>query len=363
MITSNKRYPVSSVYAPLSNSIGKRTTNEGFFTEDGIKVIRLRSRFEVFGRTWLRGLEKTIVELRPDIVQVNGMTRFSSFRIPVLKWLKRLKFRLIYDEHMHYSVFRKGLLGKVFYFLFRLIVRPLLLRQADAFVAITEETKVFANKECGIPLSRVQVVPLGVDHHLFRFDESSRRELRKQYDILEDDVVFIYAGKLVPGKGPHLLVEAGLKLYARYKNPKVFLLGDGPEEYIKLMKDKIGENGFDNRVIWHGGVDNKELYRFYCAADVGVWPLQESMTMLEAASCQLPIIVRNCSSLTERISNANGFGYMEGKTEDLARYMQTLLLDKELRKRMGRNGRELIEKTLTWEIIAKRYADFYSNLF
>ena len=85
IVTSNKRYPSAPIYQNLSKSI-KRTTNEGFFVEQGVKVVRLKCRFEIFTRIWLKGLEKTIVELKPDIVQVNGMTRFSSLRIPFLKW-------------------------------------------------------------------------------------------------------------------------------------------------------------------------------------------------------------------------------------------------------------------------------------
>lgn len=330
VVTSNKRYPSAAIYESLSDSIGERITREGFFIEDGIKVVRLKSRCEVCNRTWLRNLEKTITKIGPDVAQVIDLTRFSAIRIPILKWRKRLRFKLIYDDHMVYSVARKDLVGKIFYFLFRVIFRPLCLRQGDAFVGVTEETRGFMHRECGIPLSMIEVVPLGVNHHLFTHDETSRKHIRNQYNISEDDVVFIYAGKVVRDKGPHLLIDAGLKLFGKHEKCKVFVLGDGDEQYINEMKHKVTKRGFGGHIIWHKAVRNKELYKFYSAADVGVWPLQESMTMLEAASCNLPIIVRNSLSLRDRISNDNGCGYREGSIEDLAKCMYQLLIDRQL---------------------------------
>ena len=362
LITSNKRYPPGISHKSLSLSIGERTVKEGFFVEGKVKVIRLKSIFEIFSRTWLKNLEKTLIELKPDVVVVNSVTRFSSFRVPFLKWRKKLDFTLVYDEHMVYSVVRQNLLGKIFYFLFRLIVRPLLLSQGNVFIAVTEETKVFMNRECGIPLSSIELVPLGVNQHLFKYDELSRKQLRSQYGISQEDVVFIYAGKIIAGKGPHLLIDAGLKLLGKHKDLKLFFLGNGNEEYINKMKNKVEKNGFGTQIIWDGAVNNKELYKYYSAADVGVWPLQESMTMLEAASCNLPIIVRDTLSLADRISNGNGFGYKEGDMEDLAKYMEICLTNKELRKKMGAKGRELIEKRLNWEAVAKEYVKLYSKV-
>jgi glycosyltransferase involved in cell wall biosynthesis len=359
VVTSNKRYPADPVYQPLSHSIGKRTAQEGFLLEEGIKVIRLRARLEIFLRTWLKNLEKTVIELKPDVVQVNGLTRFSSFRIAFLKWRKRLSFKLVYDEHMVYSVVRKNLLGKAFYLLFRTAVRPLLLAQGGAFIAVTEETSAFMKKECGIPLSKTEVIPLGVNHHVFKVDEASRKSIRKFYDIPEDDVVFIYVGKVIPRKGPHLLIDAGLRLFENHKHFKLFFLGDGESDYIHEMQERINKTGFTRHVIWHKGVENRELFKFYSAADVGVWPLQETITTLEASSCGLPIIIKNSLSLRDRISHGNGLEYRAGDTGDLARCMKKLLLNKALRKGMGKRGRELIEQRMSWGLTAKRYVEVY----
>ena len=53
-------------------------------------------------------------------------------------------------------------------------------------------------------------------------------------------------------------------------------------------------------------VPNKELFKYYNAADIGVWPLQCSVTMLEATACGLPAIISDRCGATERVAAGNG---------------------------------------------------------
>ncbi len=51
-----------------------------------------------------------------------------------------------------------------------------------------------------------------------------------------------------------------------------------------------------------------ELYKFYSMSDVGVWPKQCSMTVLEAMSCEIPVIISNKTGAPERVYDGfNGF--------------------------------------------------------
>ena len=44
-----------------------------------------------------------------------------------------------------------------------------------------------------------------------------------------------------------------------------------------------------------------ELPRFFRSADIGIWPTQEFMSMLDAAACGLPIVVNDTLKAVERI--------------------------------------------------------------
>ncbi|MFC2017364.1 glycosyltransferase family 4 protein [Chloroflexota bacterium] len=357
VVTSERYNPI--VYSGNATKLilGKRILGAGFFIEEGIKVWRLKTLFELPHAIWMRGLDSKIQELKPDIVIMHGIINFSAIRIAKLK--KKLgNFKLICDDHMAFGASRSRL--RILYPLFKWTFSHLIQEAADALVGVADTSKMFMHKTYGIPLERITVIPLGADDELFRFDEAIRQEIRKQLSVNEDDIVFIYAGKIVPVKGPHLLVEAALKLMNGYGKLKVILLGNGAESYIEGIKQAINAQYLKDRFIWHDAVPNKELHKFYSAANVAVWPREASLSMMEAMACNLPIIISDSSEITERVGHDNGLTYHEGDVSDLAGQMERLL-DPELRRKMGQNGRKFVEEGLSWKIIARQFIEIVSS--
>jgi len=101
----------------------------------------------------------------------------------------------------------------------------------------------------------------------------------------------------------------------------------------------------------HPFVNLRELPRFFRAADIGVWPTQESMSMLDATACGLPIVVNNTLTARERIEG-NGLSYRLNDCEDLIRVL-TSLRAPERRQELGRCGAEKIRRQFGWDSIAK----------
>src|SRR5205085_1871212 len=73
-----------------------------------------------------------------------------------------------------------------------------------------------------------------------------------------------------------------------------------------------------------------ELRNYYRAADVGVWPTQESLSMQDAAACGLPIVANDTMAATERL-DGNGAVYKLNDLEDLVGVLLELR-DPETRK-------------------------------
>lgn len=351
MVTSDRYSPL--VYTANRDLLKKRIKGFGFFEEEGIKVWRLKTLFELPHAIWIRGLEKKIQELKPDIVIVHGIVNFYALRIARLK--KKLgNFKLIYDDHMTFAASRSKM--RILYSLFKRTLSQLIQESADALVGVSHASKMFMHKKYGIPLGRITVVPLGADDELFKFDALARKDIRSKLSLNENDAVFIYAGKIVPVKGPHLLVEAALKLMKRHNNLKVILVGNGPQSYIDKMKLTIQSEGLEDKFIWHEVVPNKELHKFYSAADVAVWPREASLSMMEAMACGLPIIISDRAEVTERVKHNNGLTYCGDDASSLAQQMEKLL-DPKLIEQMGQNGKKLIEERLSWRIISKQFIE------
>ena len=303
----------------------------------------------------MRGLENKVLELEPDMVIVHTIVSLSAIRVARLKSGAN-RFKLIYDDHMTFDNSTSRL--RLLYPLFRYTFSSLIQESADALVGVADACKVFMNRSYGIPLERISVVPLGADDELFRFDEASRLYLRGQLNISENDVVFIYTGKIIPEKRLSLLLDA-LKLIKGQGNLKVLLVGDGPSTYVEEMKQRARDGNVGDKFLWQQAVPNKELYKFYSAADVAVWPRGATIGQREAMACGLPIIISDRSMVTKLVAYNNGLICKEDNPSDLAEKMEKLL-DPVLRREMGQNSRKSIEEKLNWKVVAKRFIELVS---
>jgi len=350
VLTSN--LIAKGAYEANRDFIDSRKTKIGQSIERGIKTIRLPAlRLPIVDNLYLLGMEETIARLKPEVIICHGITFLTSVRLARLKH-RFPNVKLIYDDHMTYNATRGGIFYRIYY-LFRLMLIPAILRSADRIIAVTLETRDFMEHVYGIPRGDIEVVPLGVDTTLFRRDLKAREEIRARYGIRDEDVVFIYSGKIVPEKGPHLLIGAALKMIAEHSNVVIMLVGGGRNHYRDLLSERTGSSRFRHKFLSVSSVPNKELFRYYSAADVGVWPLQCSISMLEAMSCGLPVIISDKSGALERIDNGNGLMYREGDIEDLAEKMETLL-DHKTRRTMSLKALEFAKEN-DWNIVSARF--------
>jgi len=353
VVTSDRYSP--SIYEANKELLGGRIVGPGLFEEEGINIWRLRTLFEIPRAIWIRGLEDKIQELRPDIVVVHAIVTFGAIRVARLK--KKLgDFKLIYDDHMIFENSRSIL--RVLYPLFKRTFAPTILENADALVAVGDPTRTFMHQVYGFPPERITVIPLGADDELFRFSDAARQQIRRQLSIDESDVLFIYTGKVTPPKGIHILVEA-MELMKNHTGVKVLVVGSGPEAYIKKLKLGIRAKNLEDKFIWHGLANNNELYRFYSASDVAVWPAGSTIGVIEAMACGLPTITDATCNMNEMTYVTNQPRYRDHDASDLADKMEKLL-DAAPRRELGHHARKLVEEKLSWRIIAKQFVDLVS---
>jgi glycosyltransferase involved in cell wall biosynthesis len=356
LVITSDRY-AQFLYAANRDLLKHRVVGSGYRIERGIRVLRLPALFDIpnIDSPWLVGLEKAVVNFKPDIVIVHGVFSITSIRIARLG-SKLPNVRFVFDDHMTYNATRGGW-TRLAYRILRKILTPVLLKKVDLFVAaVSDETRQFMEEIYGISASRIVVIPLGVDRSIFRFDSKSRDILRNKYKIEDSDIVFLHAGKIISKKGVHILVSAGVQICNKHPNVKLMIVGGGHQAYIEKLKETIRKSGFLKKFIFVKAVPNEELYQFFSTADVGVWPLQCSISMIEAMSCGLPIIISDRSGTVERVSEGTGLLYREGDPNDLRMKMEEML-DEKRRKNMSKNA-DKYTKQLSWDIIAEMFLDY-----
>ncbi|MDA8168374.1 MAG: glycosyltransferase family 4 protein [Nitrospiraceae bacterium] len=341
-----------------SSVLGPRIKKHGCGVEHGIPTCRLPVAFEFSERAWIIGLEKKMLDFSPDAVHVHGLATFTSFRVarlaPRLK--KQANTVLIVDDHMYPEVSRSRLSA-----LYPLL-RPGLSKiagSADWLIAVSEATKAFMVENYGLDPESVGVIRLGVDTGVFRRDEARRNALRRELGIGDEDVVFIYTGKIVPEKRLDLLFDAGGRLKLEGRRPHILLVGYAMENYLgELFKRYPGVSANARHL---NAVQNSELYSYLSAADAAVWPSGHSISFIEAMACSLPLIVSNSAKCAEETRFGNGFCYKEGDAPDLAEKMRILHDSAETRERMGLAARAAVEGYYSWDRINGSFMALYSR--
>ena len=189
-----------------------------------------------------------------------------------------------------------------------------------------------------LPESRVSYVAPGIVPGEFSFDENARKKLRKNWNI-EDDAVLFSAAMFRPDvktEGLIWLIRACGELYRQGQTFRLIIAGDGKEK--EKLQQMAAEHVAD-RVLFLGKIPRKELYRYYSAADVFVFPgIRESLGMvfLEAQSCGLPVVAFDNAGVPEAVQDGKtGLLVPMYALEPFVDGVKRLIVDKNLRRQMG----------------------------
>jgi glycosyltransferase involved in cell wall biosynthesis len=229
-------------------------------------------------------------------------------------------------------------------------VLRVLFRQVNGFLAIGTDNGNFY-RHYGAPPERIFAVPYTVDNDFFRTQtelwRKQRNTLRAAIGIASEDVVFLFAAKMIAIKRPSELVQAFGRI-ARGRNAKLLLVGDGPElANVRELPTAQGIGG----VVFAGFANQSELPKYYAISDVlvrpdGIYKGDWGLTVNEAMAAGLAVIATDQIGATTDLvkSGVNGRVVRFGSLDDLAAAMESLASDRAAVRRMGEASREMIKR-------------------
>lgn len=329
-----------------------RRYKPGFYNIDGIKVYRLKHLFEYNDFVLVKGIKQLLQEIKPDIV-FSHESRQGMTAVPAL-YKKRLKYRYVVDQHDFYHPIpnyplHKRILRWADYNLFRKRIVSFNLKRADKIIAVTEETKNFLVKKHKI--KNVDLIPLGVDADLWKFDLKNREKIRGKYGVKKNETLLIFSGTIFKRKRLELLIGA-LK-ETDNKNLKLFVTGDGDKGYIESLREEVNRLGLKDRIIFTGLIPRKNLPKYFSAADIGIWPGNNSVAIIEGMACRLPIIMVDLQ--LGHLVKANGFKFRDGDKRELVSILNKIK-GADL-KGMGENSCKTAVENYSYDAIARKFLD------
>jgi glycosyltransferase involved in cell wall biosynthesis len=87
------------------------------------------------------------------------------------------------------------------------------------------------------------------------------------------------------------------------------------------------------------------------------------MTPMEALACEIPCVASKVGGIPDVIKDGiNGYLVEPANPEALANRISILLRDKDLRMRMGKQGRSFVVDNFSWEAKAREIIEIYYSL-
>lgn len=182
---------------------------------------------------------------------------------------------------------------------------------------------------------KFEVCPLGVDPD--RFTPISFRESPALSEV-------ICVGRLVPAKGQHILIQAIAALRDADVPVRLRLVGDGPDR--ASLEEQTRRLGLSDRVIFDGAVNLDRVRALYQGADIfALASFAEGIpiVLMEAMAMEIPCVTTRITGIPELIRDGqDGILVAPSDDEELARAIRRLIEDPDLRRRLGRAGRERV---------------------
>lgn len=249
---------------------------------------------------------------------------------------------------------------------------PICLRRMDRVICVSGYTR----KQCirrGVPPAICDVVPNGVNMLEFagRFTPQAMRNLQTAAGSrLHNRKVLLTVGRLIERKGVvHFLTDTMPRIIAQRQDVCYLIVGEGPQR--ELIETRIASLHLEDHVVLVGRVDEDTLRAAYHLADLFIMPnipVQNDiegfgLVALEAAAAGRYVVASRLDGIPEAIvPGQNGVLLDPLDSEAFAAAILDLLHDDERRQKLGRKAREFVQSRYSWDIIAKRYLQLFTQV-
>jgi glycosyltransferase involved in cell wall biosynthesis len=301
------------------------------------------------------------LSLKPFLIS-KGINIFHSthpYNIPISKYYKTIATAydlipfIFYDKYLKH----KKINAKLSY---RYQLQQL--KRVHHLIAISEQTKRDCVEYLGIDENRISTVYLAVDPNIFKKveDAQSLENVRKKFSL--SNKFFFFVGGADYRKNLRGLVNA-YSMVAKGVEEDLVLVGHWYSDWIKSLNHELEQLKIQNRVKFLSFVQEDELNCLYSMSTALLFPsLYEGFgfPVLEAFSCQTPVLCSNNSSLIEIAKDCAVLvdPYQE---DDIAQGIVKIAKDEKLREELSVKGYNR-SKDYSIEKMTRETIEVYRNI-
>jgi len=337
----------------ITSNIGKNNSNER--NSDGFSVHRCACLGILSGLNPVTFISHRLFKEKADIIHAHSYIFFTTNQAALAR--KIVRRPLLVHLHGGFDTPRRGRLrGSLFHFktsFYDPFIGRWTVQAADAVASVSKYDIARASQVFGVDRKQIHWVPNAVE--LGRFKENN---------CCGDVVTFI--GRLEELKGIRVFLES-CKLIARKREHVRFrIVGSGSLRGYVEAESKRFNTDFDSCMEVMGEVSHEQIPQILSQTSVLVAPsyMEGAPTVcLEASASEVPVVASNVGGIPEMVVDGRtGFLFPSGDPEACAEKVSEILSNQKLRRRMGREARDMIKQYYTWEEVIKKVEGIYEKI-
>ena len=243
-------------------------------------------------------------KFKPDIIFLKDFPFVFACVLPKLLWRSKIAF-LLSASPANLAATRPLAWPRVWYVRLSEFFGKYFI---DYFFANGQATKKYLVK-LGIKADRITIMTGNVikrDQALI--DSAQPGKVRQKHKIGKDKKILLAVGRLEPEKGYDRL----LKVFSGLNRDDLILIIVGDGVLKNELKKQTSELGLDNKVIFIGKIEHKEIWNYYTDADIFIllsYSEGAPMAMREAMYMNVPVIGSRIAGIKDFIGENSERGF------------------------------------------------------
>ena len=316
-----------------------------------IKCLYRKKKIDIFV---LNTLKNEIKKNKYDIVC--GVNMFSALYVFLVKIFPNMKFISLPIMHTTIINNKKELLQ------FNLIYKPIFNKMKQILFVCENQLKYW-ELNYKLKTKYKSFIYNGIDTDYFANYKNKDKQLKQKYNIKENDFIIGICAGLRKEKRHLDLLKATKILKTKNHNIKVLIIGDGVcrseiEKFIKIndLSENVIITGFQKDVRPYIDLCNCMVI---CSDSIETF----SIAVLESMAMAKPLIITDIGGANEQIDHGiNGFLYTPGIIEELQKYIEILINDRDKCKDMGKIGQDIVKEKFTIDLMTTQYTNYFLKL-
>lgn len=342
------------IFAPLTR--GYKDKNPNVFRYPSIDI-KYKISFPL-AIPYSRCISDIIKDLDLDVIHSQHPTLLGA---AAARWAKKKNIPLVftwhalYDQYVHFAPLIPKKLAA--WWIIRQAVKYA--DKCDAVVTPTDSVKEII-RSWGVKNKNVISIPTGVEVGMY--EDPEKGLVREEYNIKDDEIFILSVARISTEKNMEFLFEAVIQSLKKNKNAKFMQLGEG--HLVTKLKEMVKQNGLEDRVIFAGLINKREIKNYYADADIFVYASKsetQGMIVSEAMYMGLPVVAVRAPGIKDQVQDSASGYLVEENLNEFDHALSRLITYGNLRKDFAEKSRSIARENYVPQVCAQKLLRVYEK--